>query len=81
MTPQTALSARYEHENRKWEDVTGSADIGRRDKFNVLALGLDWQVLRTVGVQVQWRNERRTSNLPAFDYRANVIGLSAKLTI
>jgi hypothetical protein len=81
MTPQTALSARYEHENRKWEDVTGSADIGRRDKFNVLALGLDWQVLRTVGVQVQWRNERRTSNLPAFDYRANVLGLSAKLTI
>lgn len=80
-TVQTAVSARYEYENRKWDDVTGSADAGRRDKFNVLALGLDWQVLRTVGVGLQWRNERRSSSLPIFDYRANVIGVSAKLTI
>lgn len=80
-TVQTAVSARYEYENRKWDDVTGSADAGRRDKFNVFALGLDWQVMRTVGVQVQWRNERRSSSLPIFDYRANVLGVSAKLTI
>jgi exopolysaccharide biosynthesis operon protein EpsL len=80
-TVQTAVSLRYEHDNRKWVDVTGSADAGRRDKFNVLALGVDWQVLRTVGIQAQWRNERRSSNLPAFDYRANVIGLTARLTI
>jgi exopolysaccharide biosynthesis operon protein EpsL len=79
-TVQTAVSVRYENENRKWDDVTGP-DAGRRDKFNVLALGFDWQVLRTVGLQAQWRNERRSSSLPAFDYRANVIGLSAKLTI
>jgi exopolysaccharide biosynthesis operon protein EpsL len=76
------VNLRYEHENRRWEDVTGAvADVGRRDKFNVLAAGVDWQIRRTVTLGAQLRNERRESSLPAFNYRANVIGLSAKLTI
>jgi exopolysaccharide biosynthesis operon protein EpsL len=80
-TAATAVSLRYEHENRKWDDVTGSTDAGRRDRYNVLAAGVDWQVRRTVALSAQVRNERRSSSLPAFNYRANVIGLSAKLTI
>lgn len=80
-TAATAVSLRYEHENRKWEDVTGSTDAGRRDRFNVIAAGFDWQVRRTVSLSAQLRNERRSSSLPVFNYRANVIGLSAKLTI
>ncbi|HZY19120.1 MAG TPA: outer membrane beta-barrel protein [Ramlibacter sp.] len=80
-TVQTGVTLRYEHENRKWEDVVGSVDIGRSDKFNVLAVGLDWQPLRSVGVSAQLRNEKRDSSLPAFNYRANVIGLAVKFTI
>ena len=81
-TEQTSANFRYEHENRKFEDVTGSAtDVGRTDKFNVAAIGVDWQPRRTIGVSAQYRNERRTSSLPGFDYRANVIGLAVKLTL
>ncbi len=47
----------------------------------MFAAGVDWQVRRTVALSAQLRNERRSSSLPAFNYRANVIGLSARLTI
>lgn len=80
-TALISVSLRYEHENRKFEDVVGSADAGRRDKFDVGTLGVEWAVRRTVTLGAQYRNERRSSTLPAFDYRANVIGLTAKLTI
>jgi len=80
-TDLITASLRYEHETRRFEDITGSADVGRRDRFNVLALGVDWQLRRSISVSAQLRNERRSSTLPAFNYRANVIGLSAKLTI
>lgn len=85
-TEQTTLNARYEHETRRFEDVRGLAgaaipDTGRRDKYNVLSAGIDWQVRRTIGVSLQLRNEKRSSTLPQFDYRANVIGLTARLTI
>jgi hypothetical protein len=80
-TVQTGVSLRYEHERRNWEGVTATADAGRSDKFDVLALGLDWQPRRSIGVAAQWRNEKRDSSLPAFNYRANVLGLSLKLTI
>jgi exopolysaccharide biosynthesis operon protein EpsL len=80
-TVQTGVSLRYEHERRDWEGVTATADAGRSDKFDVLALGLDWQPRRFLGVAAQWRNEKRDSSLPGFNYRANVLGLSLKLTI
>lgn len=79
-TELITLSARYEHENRRYEDATG-ADAGRRDRFNVGTLGADWQIRRTISVGAQLRHERRSSSLPAFNYRANVIGLTARLTI
>ncbi|MBK0392248.1 outer membrane beta-barrel protein [Ramlibacter algicola] len=82
ITTQTALSARVEHENRKWVDVGGATiDVGRGDKFDVVALGLDWQPWRTVGVSAQYRNEKRSSSVPIFNYRANVVGLAVKLNI
>jgi exopolysaccharide biosynthesis operon protein EpsL len=80
-TELLAVNLRFERENRHFEDVTGSTDAGRRDRYNVLSAGVDWQVRRSISVSAQLRNERRSSTLPAFDYRANVIGLSAKLTI
>lgn len=80
-TELIAVSLRYEHETRRWEDVTGSTDAGRRDKFDVGTLGVDWAVRRSVTLGAQYRHERRSSSLPAFNYRANVIGLTAKLTI
>jgi len=83
-TEQTSLNARYEHETRRFEDVNVGTDVGRRDKYNVLAVGLDWQVRRSIAVSAQLRNERRSSNVAAplnYNYRANVIGLSARLTI
>lgn len=85
-TEQTTLNARYEHETRRFEDVAGAggvpvADTGRRDKYNVLSAGIDWQVRRTIGVSLQLRNEKRSSPLPEANYRANVIGLTARLTI
>lgn len=80
-TELITVSARLEHETRRYEDVTGSADVGRRDRFNVGTLGVDWQVRRTIALGAQLRHERRSSSLPAFNYRANVIGLTARLTI
>ncbi|WBY01269.1 outer membrane beta-barrel protein [Ramlibacter tataouinensis] len=80
-TELISVNLRYEHETRRWEDVTGSADAGRRDKFNVGALGVEWAVRRSVTLGAQYRHERRSSSLPIFNYRANVIGLTAKLTI
>jgi exopolysaccharide biosynthesis operon protein EpsL len=80
-TELITVSLRYDHENRRFEDVTGSADVGREDKFNVGTLGVEWAIRRTISLGAQYRIERRSSNLPAFDYRANVIGLTAKLTI
>jgi hypothetical protein len=76
------VNFRYEHENRKFEDVTGApADVGRADKFNVASVALDWQPRRNIGVTAGYRNERRTSSLAGFNYRANVIGLAVKLSI
>jgi exopolysaccharide biosynthesis operon protein EpsL len=80
-TVQTVVSLRYEQERRHWVGVSGTPDAGRTDKFDVLALGLDWQPRRFVGVAAQYRNEKRDSALPGFNYRANVLGLSLKLTI
>ncbi len=80
-TEQTSLNARYEHETRRFEDVNVGADVGRRDRYNVLAAGIDWQVRRSIAVSAQIRNARRSSSVPGFGYRANVIGLSARLTI
>lgn len=80
-TELITVALRYEHENRKFEDVTGSTDAGRTDKFNVGTLGVDWAIRRSVTLGAQFRNERRSSTLPNFNYRANVIGLTAKLTI
>ena len=81
-TAQTSVGVRYEHENRKFVDITGvPTDVGRTDKFDVLALALDWQPWRNVGIGAQWRNEKRSSSLPIFNYRANVLGLAVKLSI
>lgn len=82
-TELTAVSLRYTHDRRTWEAVTpaATADVGRTDTFNVWALGLDWQPRRTVGVGLQYRNEQRDSSLPAANYRANVLGVSVRLTI
>jgi exopolysaccharide biosynthesis operon protein EpsL len=80
-TELISVNLRYEHENRRFKDVTGSADTGRRDRFNVATLGVEWNVRRSVTLGAQYRNERRSSSLPAFNYRANVIGLTARLTI
>ncbi|HYD77128.1 XrtB/PEP-CTERM-associated polysaccharide biosynthesis outer membrane protein EpsL [Ramlibacter sp.] len=80
-TDLITVNLRYEHETRHWEDVTGSLDVGRKDKFNVGTLGVEWAVRRSVTLGAQYRHERRSSSLPVFNYRANVIGLTAKLTI
>jgi exopolysaccharide biosynthesis operon protein EpsL len=80
-TELITVSARYEHETRKFVDITGSPDVGRRDKFDVANLGVEWNVRRSISLGAQYRYEKRSSSLPAFNYRANVIGLTAKLTI
>ncbi len=80
-TDLITVNLRYEHETRRWEDVTGSVDAGRRDKFDVGTLGVDWAIRRSITLGAQYRHERRSSSLPALNYRANVIGLTAKLTI
>ncbi|HYF20851.1 MAG TPA: outer membrane beta-barrel protein [Ramlibacter sp.] len=80
-TELITVTGRYEHETRRFEDAAGSPDVGRRDRFNVLSAGVDWSIRRSITLSAQLRNERRSSSLPAFNYRANVIGLSARLTI
>jgi exopolysaccharide biosynthesis operon protein EpsL len=81
-TAQIGVNLRYEHEVRRWEDVTAAAfDAGRKDTFNIFSAGVDWEPRRAVTVSGTVRHERRSSNLPALSYRANVMGVAVKLTL
>ena len=60
-------------------ELAGVAPTGRRDTTTLTALSLEWEPLRSLLLSASLLRDKRTSNTPGFDYKANVVGLSALL--
>lgn len=77
---KTALTLRHTRESRHWQTVSLTApDWGREDRTRGNAITLEWMPRRLLSVTLTASQERRRSNLPALDYRANVLRLDARL--
>ncbi len=81
VTERIAVNARYERETRDWVDAAGGPDAGREDRTNALSAGIDYSPRRFVTASATLRREDRKSNLPAVNYKANVIGVALKLSL
>lgn len=80
-TEKTAVRLRHSRETREWQTVSAAApDAGRDDRTHRNAVTLEWSPLRPVLLSAAVRSERRQSNLAAFDYRATIYALAARLT-
>ena len=78
-TAKTAVRLRYQHEARDWQTVSAAApDAGREDSLNAYGVYVDWEPRRNLFVTGSLRQERRDSNINAFDYRANIVGVGAR---
>ena len=74
------VNARYQRDWRKWEDLARRApDAGRSDDVHYLNLSVDWQPRPFFMLSTYVRGERRTSSQPLFDYRATMVGVTAKV--
>lgn len=77
---KTGLRLRLSHETRDWRTVSPAApDAGREDRTRRAALMLEWLPVRPLTLTASVRGERRDSSLPAFDFRATLYALGAKL--
>lgn len=80
ITAKTSLRLRAQHETRDWHVAsTASPDLGRNDTLDVAALTLQWQPQRPLTLVLSLRHERRDSSLAAYDFRARIVGLLARL--
>ncbi|TFY99986.1 XrtB/PEP-CTERM-associated polysaccharide biosynthesis outer membrane protein EpsL [Ramlibacter rhizophilus] len=78
-TAKTQVRLRYAHETRDWNTNSAAApDAGREDDVNTFGVFVDWEPRRNLLVTGTVRQERRDSNVNAFDYRANIVGVAAK---
>lgn len=81
-TEKTAVRLRFSHETRDWRAVSAAApDAGREDRTRLAGLTLEWMPLRAVTFSTSVRQERRDSNLPAYDFRTTVYGVGVRLDI
>ncbi len=78
VTGKTALTARWDHTTRDWNNVAfATPSFGRKETIDSVQVGADWQALRTITVSPYIRYERMKSSVSA-GYRANVYGVAAK---
>ncbi|HSW16511.1 MAG TPA: XrtB/PEP-CTERM-associated polysaccharide biosynthesis outer membrane protein EpsL [Ramlibacter sp.] len=78
-TAKTAVRLRYQREERDWNTVSAaSPDAGRSDTTQYSSAAFEWEPRRHLLVSAALRNERRSSNLPGFDFKANILALGAK---
>lgn len=77
---KTLVRLRLAHESRDWRTVSPSApDAGREDRTRWAALLLEWLPARALSLTASVRGERRDSNLSAYDFRATIYALGARL--
>ncbi len=77
---KTALRLRLARETRDWRTVAPTApDAGREDRTRWAALTFEWLPLRPLALTASVRAERRDSSLPAYDFRATIYALGARL--
>jgi hypothetical protein len=76
-TEKTAVRLRLDQGVRRYKgELAGFAPISRRDTSTLTSLSLEWEVLRPLRLAVTVQQDKRTSNA-GFDYKANVLGVSA----
>jgi exopolysaccharide biosynthesis operon protein EpsL len=76
-TEKTAVRLRLDQGVRRYKgELAGVPPIGRRDTSTLTSLSLEWEVIRPLKVAVTLQQDKRTSNA-GFDYKANVLGVSA----
>lgn len=78
-TEKIRVRLRYAFDSRDWSTASAAApDAGREDDTNAYGVFVDWEPRRNLFVTGSLRQERRDSNINAFDYRANIVGLGAR---
>lgn len=79
-TPKVRLRGRLSAANRSFEGAEGtsSADTGREDDVYAVALGLDYELLRSLYLTVELQHEARDSSVERsdYDYRQLFAGFS-----
>lgn len=78
-TEKIRVRLRYTHDTREWNTLSAAApDAGREDDTNAYGAFVDWEPRRNLFITGSLRQERRDSNINAFDYRANIVGVGAR---
>ncbi len=78
ITEKTSLRGRYDRARREYKGpLAGFAAIDRRDTLQLASVSLEWQALRSLALAATLQRDKRTSNLPGFDYTSNAVILSA----
>jgi len=73
---RTNLTGTFRISQDEFEEDEDSAASNRRDLRVLGAIGFDYQAIKWLGLRVDYRFERRSSNANQFDYFANTIMLS-----
>lgn len=68
-------TAGLEHQEAEFRSTLPSAFVGRKDKNYSFTAGLRTTVLRRVDLTLQYRRSRNTSNVEAFEFTSNQVGL------
>lgn len=78
---KTALRARYDYARRDFQGaITASPLNDRFDTQHSAMLALEWQPVHDLALNASLQNDRRTSNLPGYDYDSKMAAISAQFT-
>lgn len=81
MSAKTALRFRYAFSRSEYLGAIAPTPLnGRVDDLSTAMIAFEWQPTRTAVLSASVQSQKRDSNLPNFDYHANMIYLMAQLT-
>lgn len=81
ISAKTALRGRYDYARRDFRGaVSASPQSDRFDTVHSSVLTLEWKPWRDLALNATLQNDRRTSNLPGYDYDSTMAGVSAQFT-
>jgi exopolysaccharide biosynthesis operon protein EpsL len=81
ISEKTALRGRYDYAKLDYRGAIAVTPFnGRADTQRTAALVLEWQPLRSLSLNATLQNDRRTSNIPGFDFESMMAGVSAQMT-
>ena len=79
-TAKVTLRLRHARESRDWRVVSvASPDAGREDRNRWTSIALEWAPVRALMLSAAARREQRDSSLAAYDFRATILALGARL--